>query len=113
MFVIERRNVKRILLFFICLFLLFTLELVLVNGDTNPEKQYFEVSLEENFVDNELIVILTNAESLLCKNYSCQDFIEVNPISIQDLSKGYNEKIREQQNNCFLSPNPIKLDKFN
>lgn len=82
-----------------------------VNALQIEEKEYCNVSLNENFDDDEIVVVLKNSESLLCKKYDLSSFQEISPIEVLDLSEGYNELITKQLNG--EKNNKINLEKFN
>lgn len=52
--------------------------------EDNYEIQY---TMEDEFTDNEILVVLTNEESLLFKEYSVKDFKGIGAIKVEDLLK--------------------------
>lgn len=56
-----------------------------VEGIVEP-KVYSTVSLDDNFADNRVMVVLNNAASLKLKTYTAADFPEIQCASVNDLS---------------------------
>ena len=105
-------SMKKSCILFLFLCCIFCYSFTSVNAHVDGEKEIFQFSLGDSFVDDEIIVVLKNEESLLCKEYDVYDFSEINPLSVVDFSKGYNEKIKLQLNNKMVK-NKLDLDNFN
>lgn len=103
---------KKILILLFCVGFVSSFFLPTIYGYEDTEKQFCEFSLEDDFIDDEIVVILKNQESLLCKDYDIHYFEEVSPIEVIDKSKGYNEKIKKQLTGSFVK-NKINLENFN
>lgn len=60
------------------------------------EKVYCTATVNEKFSDQSIIVTLSNAESLLFKDYVANDFYDINCVEIEDLTEFSTEIVREQ-----------------
>lgn len=64
------------------------------------EKSFCHVSLDEDFADDTVLIVLNKNASAVFKNYLPSDFSEVGCSNIEDLTEGVVEKIYEQQTNA-------------
>ena len=62
------------------------------------EKVYCEASLEDDFTDDAVMIVLTNEASLEFVDYTLEDFREIGCVEIQDLSSAKGNKIKAQLN---------------
>lgn len=81
--------------------------------EISEEKVYCNVTIDDNFTDNEVLVVLTNEESLEFNEYTVNDFGEINCIAIDDLTDVYKSKIEQQLNGTYEGNNPVTLETFN
>lgn len=81
--------------------------------EISEEKVYCNATIDDNFTDNEVLVVLTNEESLEFNEYTINDFSEINCVAIDDLTDGYKDKIEQQLNGTYVGNNPITLETFN
>ena len=58
------------------------------------EKRYCTDTLEDDFVDNIIMVVITNIASLKFKEYTVADFPEIQCIAVQDLSTAAAERVQ-------------------
>ncbi len=63
---------------------------------TEEEKYWSEVSINDSFMDDELIVVLNNTNSKNYKKYKIKDFKEINCIDVVDLTNSY-QKLNKQK----------------
>lgn len=73
--------------------------------EDNYEIQY---TMEDEFTDNEILVVLTNEESLLFKEYSVKDFKGIGAIKVEDLTKVYT---KEKVYNTHIK-NPLENQRY-
>lgn len=69
------------------------------NNISIEEKSYCNVSLDENFADDTVLIVLNKNASTDFKTYSPSDFPEVRCLFVEDLTEGVVEKILQQQVN--------------
>lgn len=80
--------------------------------ENSNEKIYCNVSINENFVDNEIIILLNNEESLKMKDYNESFLNNIDYIDIEDLTYGYNSDIINDKNNLSESDFIKKYSNF-
>lgn len=59
-------------------------------------KVFSAATLDEDFADNHVLVVLNNKASLNFKSYSAADFKEVKCVAVQDLSSGKKKQVEEK-----------------
>ena len=70
------------------------------NSDTIvEEKKYYNGSIEDNFSDNKIIIVLSKEETNKYKNYTISDFPEIDCKSVIDLTSNYNELLKNANDN--------------
>ena len=109
-------KIKKIIIVFLVLsvLMLTTVKQNISHASTNlEEKTYCIASLEEEFTDNEVVITITNEESLKFKEYTNSDFSAFNCIEVLELTKGFKEKIESQLNGTYKGNMPINLETFN
>ncbi len=77
--------------------------------EISEEKVYCNATIDDNFTDNEVLVVLTNEESLEFNEYTINDFSEINCVAIEDLTDGYKDKIEQQLNGIYTGNMPVNL----
>ena len=93
-------KVKKVFLivaaFVLTIFLCFGINVNAFASDYIEEKVYCNATVNEKFSDQSIIVTLSNAESLLFKDYVVNDFSDINCVEIEDLTEFSTEIVREQ-----------------
>ena len=54
--------------------------------DTIDKKTYCTATLDDDFTDNEIIIVMTKPASIIGREYTTSDFAEVDPISVKTLT---------------------------
>ena len=109
-------KIKKIIIVFLVLsvLMLATVKQNISHASTNlEEKTYCIASLEEEFTDNEVVITITNEESLKFKEYTNSDFSAFNCTEVLELTEGFKEKIESQMNETYNGNMPINLETFN
>ena len=73
--------------------------------EIKEEKIFSNATIEDDFVDNTIIVILTNEESLKFKKYDVDDFPNIDCVDIVDMTEDTTNKIIEQQKSDYRNIN--------
>lgn len=73
--------------------------------EMSEEKVYCNATIEDNFVDNTILIILTNEESLKFKKYDVDDFSNIDCIEVIDMTADTANKIIEQQMSNYRNVN--------
>ena len=93
-------KIKRVLLIvvavFIISFLLFDLRVNIFASNNVEGKIYCSATLDEKFDDQSIILTLSNAESLLFKDYSTSDFSDINCVEVEELTENTTEIVKAQ-----------------
>lgn len=76
------------------------------------EKIYCNVTINDNFVDNELLVVFNSEESKLMKTYDINYFSAINCINVEDLTSNYNEIINDIDNKTNENENFNRIFKL-
>ena len=63
---------------------------------SSETKVYCDATIEDDFADDKIILVLNNKESLMFRNYKLDDFAEVACIEIEDLTEKTCEVIKQQ-----------------
>lgn len=85
---------------------------------TSEEKIYCTATVEDDFADNRILVVLTNAASLSMKTYSSIDFIEIGCMGVNNLTSTATELIeakltgKDISDKYCVSTNFITFDDF-
>ena len=74
------------------------------------EKKYFKGSVDDEFSDDKILVVLSREETKKYKNYSVNDFPEIDCKSITDLT---NDIVNIAKNDKFNDNVLINSDRFN
>lgn len=53
--------------------------------DTIDKKTYCTATLDDDFTDNEIIIVMTKPASIIGREYTTADFAEVDPLSVKTL----------------------------
>lgn len=104
-----KKIIQQVLVLFICICLL------LVSGVNTKahEAKYPDLTIEDSFVDDELMLALNNEESILMKNYTYSDFSNVGCIEVEDLTSGYNDQIINIMKTGVNNDINFKIEQFN
>ena len=78
------------------------------NQKEDNKRQHIQYSVQDDFADNEILVVLNNEESLLFKEYSKKDFKNIGVLKIEDLTKIYT---KEKVYNTYIQ-NPLENQKY-
>ena len=83
------------------------------NSDTIvEEKTYYNGTIEDNFSDDKIIIVLSKEETNKYKDYTISDFPEIDCQSVIDLTSNYNELLKNSNNN-YNDQTLINYEKFN
>ena len=83
------------------------------NSDTIvEEKTYYNGTIEDNFSDDKIIIVLSKEETNKYKDYTISDFPEIDCQSVIDLTSNYNELLKNSNNN-YNDQTLINNEKFN
>lgn len=83
------------------------------NSDTIvEEKTYYNGTIEDNFSDDKIIIVLSKKETNKYKDYTISDFPEIDCQSVIDLTSNYNELLKNSNNN-YNDQTLINYEKFN
>lgn len=77
-------------------------DLQLGNNDTE-EKVYANASINDDFAEDTVLVVLKNQISIKCDAYSASDFVEVNASSVEHLSAPLETRIKTTMENIKYS----------
>ena len=97
---------KKVFIVCLCLFLSLALNKIIVNADSiDDEKIYCNATLDDNFSDETVCIILTINESLKCKEYDIDDFLtnnieDIGIGEVEELTKESTNMLKEQLENC-------------
>ncbi len=80
------------------LLLIFSFSTISVNATTNNNEEILtsNVTLEDDFLDDSIIVVLKNDISLISKTYLCNDFNEINCVNVEDLTENSIDILQKQ-----------------
>ena len=107
-----KKLVMMLLLFSVLTICTFYNNITKAEGETE-EKIYCDATIDDEFTDNEILIVLTNEESLKFSEYTVNSFSEINCIAIDDLTDGYKDKIEQQLNGTYTGNMPVNLSTFN
>ncbi len=99
-----RKRTNKIIIFLTIIFSVICINNI-VKASEYVDKVYCNATINDNFSDETVSVILTNEESLKLKNYSVNDFVTENIANIGisrviELTAESTELLRKQLNNC-------------
>ena len=66
------------------------------NNENTEEKEYCTATLNDQFTDNTIIIVLSNKESLKLKEYQPIDFCDINCTQLEELTKHTTEIVKKQ-----------------
>ncbi len=93
------RKIKKQIIIILCFFILsifcFGVKVNAYSIDIE-EKTYCTATIEDDYVDDSIIITLSNAESLLFKDYTINDFADIDCIAIDDLTEYTTDIVQEQ-----------------
>ncbi len=80
------------------LLLMLSISSIRVNAPTKNSEETIicNATLDDDFLDDSIIIVLKHDVSLKFKNYVCDDFAEINCIYVDDLTKYTTEIVKEQ-----------------
>ena len=90
---------KRFICLLLSIFISITAAIYNISALTVDANDNVKISLDDNFADDRIIVVLNNQASLSFKEFSAQDFGELNVKSIKDLSVSTGDRIESAVNN--------------
>ncbi len=90
---------KRFICLLLSIFILITAAIYNISAMTAEASDNVKISLDDNFADDRIIVVLNNQASLSFKEFSTQDFDELNVKSIKDLSSRTGYRVESAMNN--------------
>ena len=76
------------------------------------EKKYYNGTIEDDFSDDKIIIVLSKEETNKYKNYTISDFPEIDCKSVIDLTSNSNELLKNANNN-YNEQTLIDYEKFN
>ena len=82
------------------------------NSDTIVEEKTYNGTIEDNFSDDKIIIVLSKEETNKYKDYTISDFPEIDCQSVIDLTSNYNELLKNSNNN-YNDQTLINYEKFN
>ena len=77
------------------------------------QKKICSADMSDEFLSDELIVVLNNVTSMKLKDYTKEDFSEVNCIEVQDLTSSYVSKIKDGNTSRSKTNLGINTSTFN
>lgn len=66
------------------------------NNENTEEKEYCTATLNDQFTDNTIIIVLSNKESLKLKEYQPIDFCDINCTQLEELTKHTTEIVKNK-----------------
>lgn len=109
----EMKKEKMILVILMLSMLFISYNKVTICKAIAEEKVFSTAKIEDNFKNDEILITLTNEESLDFKEYTINSFGEINCVEVTDLTAAYKEKIESQKNGTYKGNMPVNLEKFN
>lgn len=94
----------------------------LINENDSADNVLQNIRTDEDFADDTILVILTNQVSINCDSFTINDFAEVNPTEIKNLSEPKEQQIKAalqtisnnpQQSNYMMTEELSEINKFN
>ena len=76
----------------------------------SEEKIYCTATLEDNFTDNHVLVVLTNAASLASQEYNASLFAEIDCVSVENQSQQKTDLVKQMLAGEPLPENDIAMD---
>lgn len=113
---------KNLICFLLSFIILLTSSCICMFPAYAESETQYNISLEDNFSDNRVIVVLDNEESLKFKEYTASDFKKYGCSSVKNLSTSASAKISQAINNIedhvlnnerLLPYNGIKIGDYN
>ena len=101
-----------IMLFLSSLFAFGTLFVYHANADEGEVKRYCTATIEDDFSEDKIIVVMTKAATKKFKNYSIEDFSELSIKTIEDLSQPVKSLLMNSQEQLNKDDNNMVRENF-
>ncbi len=64
-------------------------------NDSGLEKIYCQATIDDNFAEDRVLLVLQKGEQIVFRDYTVSDFSSVNCVSVEELTSGRTQKVRD------------------